>query len=304
MLDELPSDIITNLATFMGQQQEKKSPVSRSNQQVLGALDRNAAWLREQDIPQPIIRSSKAILAIRPTPRMSPANITLGGRATRPSPPTMSSNSPSLSRSVSDVPGGLFVMDEEISLPEPAVPLNASISKDSPSEESPARGVWRSKAAVAPKYVTYSHRTDLRAIMAETEKAQARPSPATKGRNLVVGFQPSPSQPVVSTPPRDVKKPWGNQTDWSLGASYIVETPPHASPSVISFSSSTIVGSWPPKGPSPPQSDVPPRQVGFNVVPPASRPTVPTASGPELGPTITPTRLPVGDGPGKRRMKK
>ena len=190
MLDELPLDIITNLETFIRQQQEKESPVSRSNQQVLAALDRNAAWLKEQDIPQPIIRSSKAILAIRPTPRMSPANITLGGRATRPSPPTMSSNSPSLSRSVSDVPGGLFVMDEEISLPEPAVPLNASISKDSPSEESPARGVWRSKAAVAPKYVIEYFTLLLYSGLTHTERIFEQLWPRQKRPKRVLAQQP------------------------------------------------------------------------------------------------------------------
>ena len=77
MLDDLPVDIIKQLSKFVREQQEDKSPLSRSNVLVDLAMQRNAGWLALQDIPQPIVPTY--------------SNVGLGGvgREARISPPGM-----------------------------------------------------------------------------------------------------------------------------------------------------------------------------------------------------------------------
>ena len=55
MLDDLPVDIIKQLSKFVREQQEDKSPLSRSNVLVDLAMQRNVGWLALQDIPQSIV---------------------------------------------------------------------------------------------------------------------------------------------------------------------------------------------------------------------------------------------------------
>ncbi|KAF8325428.1 uncharacterized protein EI90DRAFT_3072829 [Cantharellus anzutake] len=284
LLDGLPSEVVASLAATVRQQQAKEFPVSRSNQKVQAAMERNADWLHELDVPQPIMRSWKAILAMRPFVRKSPTNVTTGGRARRPSPSAVLPT-----YSVSEITReSLFVMDEELT-PQVMEPKGEEVAIVPPFEEPSSKGVWRSKNAPVPKM-------DLRAIMAEAEKEQAAPGRTTKGKTRSIGFEPSPPQPFISptSPPRDMKKPWGSSTDRRTKTG-MVETP-----SDFPLLSSAISS----PAPAAPQTGAPPRQVGFDVIP-ASRPSPPSPSGSKLGPIITPTRLPPGmkrDAPGKRRV--
>lgn len=60
MLDDLPVDIVKQLAKFIRAQQADKSPLSRSNVLVDGAMERNAEWIALQDFPTPIVPTARA----------------------------------------------------------------------------------------------------------------------------------------------------------------------------------------------------------------------------------------------------
>lgn len=112
LFDDTAPDLIKRLSIFVRSEQAKKLPVSRSNRLVDEATTKNIEWLKLQDIPQPIVRSSKAILAIRYSPRLSPVAPTIGKPNARRSPPTAPVTPPP-SKAIDRLGDEIFAMDDE-----------------------------------------------------------------------------------------------------------------------------------------------------------------------------------------------
>ncbi|KAF9517081.1 hypothetical protein BS47DRAFT_1390126 [Hydnum rufescens UP504] len=278
LLDEMAPDLISQFASFIRSEQARKLPISRSNRLIDEALAKNAEWLALQDIPQPMARSSKAILAIRNSPRLSPLATTIG-KPNRRSPPATAPVTPSALKAVDALGDGIFAMDDE---PIPAISLDSptpSKTRSDPKEEPqllPVATAWKGKAP----YLT--SKVDLKTVMAEAESGRSPGSPSGS-RTRVVGFQPTATpSPTVSSIPRDTRKPWG-----------VPETAPSSSSLSRGSPSSFPPPSTPnSSGPLPSKVTAPRR--------PISRPGgVPYPT--HLGSVITPARILSGDLSAKRR---
>jgi hypothetical protein len=127
-------------------------------------------------------------------------------------------------------------------------------------------------------------RIDLKAIMAEAAQNSSRPSrpiPTPGGKTRVVGFQPAdPQISIATTPPRDVKRPWGNVD------------PPVSTPSA-GFSIYPALGAVTQgdsaSSPRLARSSPPRRSVEALRTGPSTPSKLPLGS--HLGPTINPTRM-------------
>lgn len=150
LFDDMTPELIKELSIFVQQQQEKKLPISRSNILVDVALADNADWLKIQDIPQPIVRSTKAIVAIRQSPRLSPvANV---GKLTRRSslvqgvsPPLPSPPMKALAEGRLETEG-VFSMDDE-TIPTLSLEPSSGSAQAVPSRQPTTP--WKAKTVVA-----------------------------------------------------------------------------------------------------------------------------------------------------------
>lgn len=158
ILEDMDIDLIAQLAKAIQGEQAKKLNVSKSNRLVSQALEKHAEWLKLQDIPQPIIRSSRAILAPRHSPRLSPTATGVG--KPHPRSPRVLPHSP-VHKPRKDDPLGddIFEMDEDpippLSLGSPEVtgPLTMTTSNELAVKPAVSIPAWKAPSVPASKYV-------------------------------------------------------------------------------------------------------------------------------------------------------
>ena len=63
ILDEIPHSLVKQLAKYVRTKQMEKSPFSRSDTFVKEMMEKYAEWLAEQDLPEPIIRTSALMIS-------------------------------------------------------------------------------------------------------------------------------------------------------------------------------------------------------------------------------------------------
>jgi hypothetical protein len=156
ILEDMAMDLIGQLAKAIQAEQAKKLHISRSNDLVNQALKKHADWLKLQDIPQPIARSSKAILAPRQSPRLSPTAPAIGKLVTRSPPRSIPESPVDRPRGCDDVGDGIFEMDEEhippLTLGSPqAASLLAAASINESGSQSMNLPAWRSPSVATAK---------------------------------------------------------------------------------------------------------------------------------------------------------
>ncbi|KAF5362287.1 hypothetical protein D9756_002106 [Leucocoprinus leucothites] len=280
MLDDIPQDLVYQLARYAQQKQKEKAPFVRDGALVDEAMVRWCNWLEDQDVPVPFVRSGKPWkerTKVLPIPKFEKKVLVRGGGGEKGlrKPP-----------SVDD----LFDMDyTENSGP-------TLTQQTQPAEAGP---VW--KAYVSPK-------VDMKAVMAEAAQDQIRialastRTPSKQPQQTPLLAATLPQVPSSSSPWRtlapQVPRQGGDETSKSQ-----VFGPPLSQPSTPqkqregsrpSQSGSGSGGG--PQGPLQPNVvTTPTKQTpGLNV----STPGAPPPSGPVMGPTITPLRMPVGSSKG------
>lgn len=131
MLEDMPPDLIKQLALFAGQKQLEKSPISRSSVVVNMALEKHADWLALQDFPVPLGRRSQGIS------RKESASLKSNQAGLSNSPKQSPNKQPHLRRPPSN--DDIFLMDEADTLPPRAMeqPLPLTSSADSANTQSP-----------------------------------------------------------------------------------------------------------------------------------------------------------------------
>lgn len=149
ILEDMDMDLIGQLAKAIRAEQAKKLHISRSNCLVNQALEKHADWLKLQDIPQPIVRSSKAILAPRQSPRLSPTAPAIGKPATRSPPRSIPESPMNRHRKDDNVGDDIFEMDEEhippLNLGSPQVAGLLSVASNKETGSRPTNmPAWRS----------------------------------------------------------------------------------------------------------------------------------------------------------------
>lgn len=156
LVEDMDFDLIAQLGKAVRKEQSQKLPVSRSALLVNRGLEKHAGWLALQDIPQPIPRSSKAILAPRHSPRLSPTTPTVSKPSlTRPL--KIVPESPKAQSKVDKVTSDdVFVMDDEgipplfIGSPERTITISSDLIQPSASR-SAASPAWKAKSVPASK---------------------------------------------------------------------------------------------------------------------------------------------------------
>ena len=152
ILDDLETTVVRHLAEYTRTEQLYKSPITRSNKLIHHAMDKHKAWLALQDIPSPIVPSSKPSQAqreLQKTPRQA---------IQTPTPvPSLKPTRPS--RSVSH----LDLADDDIFLMDDAEPRLSGDSKTFQPSSSVVpqftptpRPVWKSNTLVS-RYVLHLH---------------------------------------------------------------------------------------------------------------------------------------------------
>ncbi|KAJ6490484.1 hypothetical protein DFH09DRAFT_374031 [Mycena vulgaris] len=257
MLDDLTPALIKQLSAFVVRKQTEKSPKARSSYIVDRAMAVHGDWLALQDIPEPIIPSSR-FPARRDAAPLSP-----DPSKRRRSRTASLSNSPVIAAQVSSSAiDDIFEMDdtEAVVEPAPAVAVESAAS---------AVPVW--KASSAP-------RVDMKTVMAEAARTAPRHDSMGAGESsLRFSHQ--------KTPQRERKKFQGpadtaldaaraGSSPWKLPAPASPTNSPPITPSTSlnrtheAFPAPSVAPSAPPRqrGPQPPQ--------------------------PSLGPVFTPSRHP------------
>ncbi|KAJ7749583.1 hypothetical protein DFH07DRAFT_1035022 [Mycena maculata] len=262
MLDNLTPALIKQLSNFVSRKQAERSPKARSSFLVDRAMAIHGSWLALQDIPEPIIPSSR-FPARRDAAPTSPKRRRSRGQSLCNSPVI----APQASSSTID---DIFEMDDEPVAP-PAlsgVPDNAVSTSAVP--------VW--KASSAP-------RVDMKTVMAEAALRAAAPrrDPNGAGEILV-------RSSIQKTPQRERKRLQGS-TDALLDSGVFGSSrppwklPPPASPTnsppiTPSTSWTRSQDAFPTPAAAASSPATPPRQRG------------PQPSQPNLGPVFTPSRQP------------
>jgi inhibitor of Bruton tyrosine kinase len=153
MLDDMPAHLIEQLAQYICRKQTEKSPVQRSNQLVATAMKNQSEWLALQDIPQPIIRASKAEL--KHSPKLSPSN---PSRRLRHRPSTIGSplDSPAIRAQTTPLGDDIFTMDEPDLLPHLSLEQTSPPSASADTVSIPVTA-WKSSSTV-PRCVVFVFR--------------------------------------------------------------------------------------------------------------------------------------------------
>ncbi|KAI6098590.1 hypothetical protein F5141DRAFT_1146574 [Pisolithus sp. B1] len=213
ILDDLGALEVRHLAGYTRSEQAEKSPLVRSNRLARDAMEKHREWLANQDIPEPLVSSSKFPLVQKDPPGTSKTR-------SRPSlypPPSLSLN-PCLSSKLGSrntAGDDLFIMDDM----DVAPTLDSNVLRPS----LPASPV-RQYATLTPRPVWKTNpstpRVDLKSIMVEAETKKIAPSPchlrktseqfATRAPTTLTnssGLQskacpPKQPQPVPTTPTR------------------------------------------------------------------------------------------------------
>ncbi|KAI0750595.1 hypothetical protein BC629DRAFT_1684927 [Irpex lacteus] len=288
MLDDLPVDIVKQLAKFIRAQQADKSPLSRSNVLVVGAMERNAEWIALQDFPIPIVPTARAAEKERASAmreareaRMSPPNLTK--RESVPGSPVVrpSVSSSKLAGGASLGEDDLFAMDGigekatifEKEAPSP-VPKDRVLKEPSTPSKSGAGGV------------------DMKSIMAEAEVGKSSPSRTPIIRPSVL---PASSSNWRSPPPQSTSSPATASASSSRGPTGSPWKSLAAPASMANLSVSSSPVQTPPGTPllkaarlGNTQLQPSPQRSGSK---PTSASQVSSASqGPSMGPVISPSR--------------
>lgn len=152
LLDDLPPDLITALATFCQERQGAKSPISRSGLLVQELMIKHANWIAELDVGRPTggAKKWKPHISSSNSPRPSPSLLSPGPSPSlqpRLSPRLSPNSSPSLRplREDSDEP---FEMDEDFAL-DSASPSRPSFSTAGGASQAGPSGTRRKSSIVA-----------------------------------------------------------------------------------------------------------------------------------------------------------
>lgn len=155
ILEDMDMDLISQLSKAIRVEQAKKLSISQSNRLVNEALEKHAEWLKLQDIPQPIVRSSKAILAPRRAPRLSP--MAMNTEKPPPRSPRVVPQSPIMKTRKDDPLGDdIFEIDYDsicqlsLGLPQLNGLFAAGSSKEA-ATTSCSTPVWKSRSITASK---------------------------------------------------------------------------------------------------------------------------------------------------------
>ncbi|KAI0339735.1 hypothetical protein BDW22DRAFT_1486805 [Trametopsis cervina] len=196
MLEDLPIDIVKQLSAFIRAKHAEKAPLSRSSRLVDTAMEKNADWLAEQDIPQPLIVRERPLIP-------KDAKLSPPGPIRREKVSTSPSSSPMIRPQISSTrlnavasnltDGEMFIMDGIESVPR----LSISQSQAEVASRGPKEQTTPGKAAAGWK-VPSAPRADMKTIMAEAEVS--RPS-GSKATALRPGLVPTESSNWRSPPP-------------------------------------------------------------------------------------------------------
>ncbi|CED83705.1 Uncharacterized conserved protein, contains ankyrin and BTB/POZ domains [Phaffia rhodozyma] len=180
LLDNMPSDILANLSSYVHRRQGLRLPISRSGVLLTAAMERQAEWLALQDVPKPYLRPAKSALAIHRSPGLSPIEVT----STLPPPPRRSSSttiiggtpvqsSPAFKsqlRSAAEGDDDMFQMDEDQDVSSIShLVSNASIEGAEESAGSSVKRGWTSQ--------NDNSKLNMRSIIAAESAAASRPRP-------------------------------------------------------------------------------------------------------------------------------
>ncbi|KAI0091451.1 hypothetical protein BDY19DRAFT_1030603 [Irpex rosettiformis] len=234
MLDDLPVDIIKQLAKFVRDLQADKSPLSRSNILVDAAMRRNAEWVELQDFPQLIVPSLRGLekqMQIGREARVSPPALARkdgvsGSPTVRPQVSFSRLNAGTASMGEDE----LFVMDgvetqlsrKELPPPSSRDEKEKDAIQTAPSTPSKAGG-WK---------VSSTPRVDMKSIMAEAETSKStmnRPA----GRS---GVSPAASTNWRTPPPSSTNLAISSSRGSSGGGSPWKSLPPPAASGAINLS--------------------------------------------------------------------
>lgn len=188
-LDDMDTRILSDLAGYIQDLQGSKLPVSRSGILADMAVQREAEWLADQDIPQ---------IKARPPRVWKPRSPKIFA-----TPPVRTKKSkgkgkqslfdlPTESRDIED----MFDMEDDVTLPESAI---APTRGGTPSKqfqanasETPKGLPWKSSAVEGSKKV------DLRSIMAEAETRSPQLGPSTPPTGIPGKYLPPSARRVPS----------------------------------------------------------------------------------------------------------
>lgn len=294
MLEDLGSDLVKQLSIFVRSAQARKYPLSRSNSIVDKAMEVWGEWLALQDIPQPIVPTSR-IGAFRDSPKLSPPG---SSKRTIKRSDASAPNSPMLRPTFSNRPVAtgipddeMFMMDEteaptmsaQPSVSAPGMPPRVPSGSDSPGRPVPK---W--------KTITSAPKADMKTIMAEASTAKsavprspamapAHPSDAPRSLSSC----PSMESPAKSGSIQVSRVPSGSSWRAPQPA---VSTPVSGSPGAPSLPGTpSKEARVQPSGPLPAASSS--ARAGAPSTTPRSQPTTPRKLvAPGLGPVFTPTK--------------
>ena len=190
-LDDMDNRILSDLAGYIQDLQGSKLPVSRSGILADMAVQREAEWLADQDIPQIKARPPRVW-----KPRSPKIFATAPVRTKKSKGKCKQSlfDLPTESRDVED----LFDMEDDLTLPDSAIapPRGGTPSKQYQANvpETPKGLPWKSSAVEGSKKV------DLRSIMAEAETSSPQLGPSTPptGPSGTVKYLPPSARRVPS----------------------------------------------------------------------------------------------------------
>ncbi|KAJ6531261.1 hypothetical protein B0H19DRAFT_1242375 [Mycena capillaripes] len=272
MLDDLTPALVKQLSKFVNRKQTEKSPKVRSDFMLDRAMAIHGDWLALQDIPEPIIPSSRF-----PARRDAPLSPDPSKR--RRSRTASLSNSPVIAPQASSTAiDDIFEMDdtETIAQPAPSVPTDSVVSAFVP--------VW--KAPSAP-------RVDMKTVMAEAASQTApRRDTNTTGEPVVrVTHQKTPQRerrrlqgPAdsvfdgASTAPGSSRS---GSSPWKLPVARPSPASPTNSPPITPSTSLSL-----------PQEAFPTPSAAAASPATPPRPRGPQPPQPSLGPVFTPSRQP------------
>ncbi len=296
MLEDLTLDLIKQLSAFVRSAQAKKYPLSRSSRIVDKAMEAWGDWLTHQDIPQPILPTSR-VGAFRDSPKLSPPG---PSKRTTKRLDASAPNSPMLRPTFGNMPvvtgipdDEMFMMDETerpttsalgmASASAPGTPPRVPSGSDSPGRPAP---VW--------KPVTSAPKADMKTIMAEASNAKSAVprSPAAAPARQLEAQRSLSSRPSMESP---AKSGSGQVHRVPSGSSWRVSKPAASTP-VSSSPTAPSRPSTPSKNarvqPSGAPSAAPSSTgVGGSSTTSRSQPTTPRKpAAPGLGPVFTPTK--------------
>ena len=173
MLEDLGSDLVKQLSTFVRSAQARKYPLSRSSRIVDKAMEVWGDWLALQDIPQPIVPTSRAG-AFRDSPKLSPPG---ASRRTTKRSDASAPNSPMLRPTFSNRPVATGIPDDEMFMMDEAEAptTSASAGVSAPGVPPPVTSGSDSPGRPPPRWktITSAPKADMKTIMAEASTAKS-----------------------------------------------------------------------------------------------------------------------------------